>query len=718
MDINTTKENKRIFNFRSFSILALFLIVTIFAALITYNILMLGILFFVLILSLAIFLMIKYKKIKFKFITFIIIIIACLISYIIFLTVNHNWTDNNINGSVNLSGVVDSDVTRDGTRRIFLSNVTIDGEAFNGRVQLFVHNEDFVLEPGTIINQNVNIRSVFLVEGFDINGWAFRNNVRFTANTRSINPHTLQLGRAGFFVRVRHLIARTLIGHMGQTYGGIAYGMVTGDGAFIDGGTRDYFGAAGLAHILAVSGLHLNFATAMFAFFLTKLKLRRQIISGVSTGFIIFYALLAGLSPSVIRASIMSLVGIYVFLFGNRADSLSSLSFAASLILIFAPFFLFEIGFLYTMSAVFGIIIFTKPLSKAFKKVKIHHKIANAFALTLSVQIGIAPISIFTFHDLAIYSRFVNLIMMPFIAILFMGIIISLIFTLITGWGTLLVVMGLGIGVVDLVAMGVSTLPFALIVVYTTPAIFVLYFLYLIISKYLILPKKRLIIVFSGILCIILIFAQSPTHVAQFSIVPLESDFNTISLVKNENEVFLIGDINSGGFNIREALNQMNIRRLDAVFVNRMNYRTARNLLTINRFFNDFRVYFPFYNYDGFGLDLLSHRGIYAISVTDDKDLSGGVRGIFCDESGRFFGYEMDTKKASVLFMPFDAAYVPNMYRFDVVRAHQLSFNEYAQVQLLNRGLGYDLVFSFDRLNNYAFDFKNFREYTVRRSMR
>jgi|GEM_PF-6317899 len=714
------KENKRIFNFRALSIIALFLIVTIFAALISYNILVLGIILFAAIIGFAVFLLVKYKGQGHKFVSFIIVIAVCIVSYCVFLVIGHTWTNNDLGGDVFLSGMVDSDATRDGTRRVFLSSVMINGEAVSGRVLLFVHTDDFRLEPGTIINQAVNIRSVPLIDGFNVDGWAFRNNVRFRASVRGINAHSLDMGRAGFFIRARHLIARVFMSNMGDVYGGIAYGMVTGDTAFIESATRDHFGAAGLAHILAVSGLHLNFATAMLAFVLVKLKLKRGITAGITTAFIIFYALLAGMSPSVTRASIMSLVGVYVFLFGNRADSLSSLSFAAAIVLTFAPFFLFEIGFLYTMSAVLGIIIFTRPLSNVFRKIKIHHRIANAFALTLSVQIGIFPISIWTFHDLAIYSRFVNLIMMPFVAFLFMGLVLSLILALITGWGAPVIFMGLGIGFIEFVSIAVSRLPFALIVIYATPAIFALYFLHIIMSKYLILPKKRLVVVLSAVLCVMLVLVQSPTHVSRSSIVPLEFDFSTVSVVSVEDKVFLIGDINSGGFSIREALNEMNIRRLDAVFVNEMNYRTARNLLTINRFFSDFRVYFPFVNYRGAGLDLLSHRGIEIESVVGDGEfLSGGVRGVFCDEGKDFFGFEMElVRDLNALFLPFGVYSVPNMYRFDIVRKSHAFFNEYAQVQLLNRGIGCDLVFSFDRMHNYAFDFKDFRAYGVRRSIR
>jgi len=730
-----SKEKKRIINFRSFCVLVLFLVVTIFAALITYNIPIIGILFFVLLLGLASFLMFYYRKTRFKFITFIIVLAACTICYSTFLFTNHIWTRSyidHIHGDVFISGRVDSDVTRDGTRRIFLSDVYIEGGRVRGRVQMFVFDENFNLEPGTIINQQVSIRSRPLVQGFSVDGWAFRNNIRFTASTRAINPHTLEYGRARFFVRARHLIARTLIGSMGQTYGGIAYGMVTGDGAFIDGGTRDYFSAAGLAHILAVSGLHLNFATAMLTFLLIKLKVRRQITAGITTAFIIFYAMLAGLSPSVARASIMSLVGVYVFLFGNRADSLSSLSLAASLILLFAPFFLFELGFLYTMSAVLGIILFTRPLSSAFRKIKIHRKVSGAFALTLAVQIGILPISLWAFHNLAIYSRFINLIMMPFIAFLFIGILLALIFALITGWGGLLLAVGLGIGIVDFVSIAVSSWPLALVIIYATPAIFILYLLYLLMSKYVMLPKKRLVVVLSAALCIMLVFIQSPAHVSDTSIVPIDLPFSTVSIVSSDKGSFLIGDFRAGGFGIREALNEMNMRTVDAIFVNRMDERTARNLLTVGRFFNDFRVYFPFVNYDGFGLDLLWQGGIEAVSVRDNRGLSGGLKGVFC-EAGSFFGYEMQvplyshsdlglessSKKARILFMPFDISYVPSLYQFDIVRRNYAMYNEYSQIQLLNRGtVGCDLVFSFDKLENYAFNFSEFNAYRVRRTRR
>lgn len=151
----------------------------------------------------------------------------------------------------------------------------------------------------------------------------------------------------------------------------------------------DSLRTSGVMHVVAASGMNVTmvagFLSSFFAFFL-----RRQIALLAAIAGIMFYALLAGLEPSIMRASIM---GILVFLsqaLGRQSLSLFFLTIAGFFMLFFSPPTLFDIGFQLSFAATLGL-LYLKP-----------------FPTTIAAQIATLPILLSNFGSYSLWSILVN----------------------------------------------------------------------------------------------------------------------------------------------------------------------------------------------------------------------------------------------------------------------------------------------------------------------
>ena len=188
--------------------------------------------------------------------------------------------------------------------------------------------------------------------------------------------------------------------------------------ANIEPSTRQYFSAAGLSHILAVSGLHTGIIALILWLLLYPLQytpLRH--IRGIITLILLWvYAFITGLSPSVVRACIMaSFVGVASML--NRPNtSLNALCGSAVMVLLWAPMQLFDIGFQLSYTAVAGIILLSPHLdiSNYFDKYNpILRYITGLAAASLAAQIATIPYAAFYFHYIPVWGLLSNLLLTP-----------------------------------------------------------------------------------------------------------------------------------------------------------------------------------------------------------------------------------------------------------------------------------------------------------------
>lgn len=208
----------------------------------------------------------------------------------------------------------------------------------------------------------------------------------------------------------------------------VAYALLTGNSEFVDEDVLTVFRNTGVAHIFAVSGLHIGFLAFILDYIFTKIKTKRLLRALIIIPILFFYSGVCSFSASSIRATIMSSVMLVISALGERYDGVSSLSIACFIILLFSPLHLFCVGFQLSFTVVFGIMLLSPIIKKIFRF--LGNRLSTAIATVLSAQIFGFPICLYYFGEVSLISIIVNLLFVPLVGVLFISL---LIFTIIGG---------------------------------------------------------------------------------------------------------------------------------------------------------------------------------------------------------------------------------------------------------------------------------------------
>ena len=188
------------------------------------------------------------------------------------------------------------------------------------------------------------------------------------------------------------------------------------------------YAKAGAIHILAISGLHIGILLLILQFIMKPLLYFRH---GKFVRLLMIlcllwsFAIIAGLSPSVVRAVTMFSLFAIVRGLKRTSNSLNTLAVSAFILLLFRPGFCFDVGFRLSYAAVASIIT-VKPVLDKWWRIK--HRIGNwfldLFKVSIAAQIGVLPLSLYYFHQFPGLFFVTNMVVVPcLILILGLGIL-------------------------------------------------------------------------------------------------------------------------------------------------------------------------------------------------------------------------------------------------------------------------------------------------------
>lgn len=256
---------------------------------------------------------------------------------------------------------------------------------------------------------------------------------------------TLKINRrnaiTGFAYKLRHKIMKLLDRYLSADSSGFLKAILVGDRSALNRSIEDDFVKTGTVHILSVSGQHVGLlavlSLAIFAFFRIPYKARI-----VSTALIvIFYALLAGSNPPIVRAAVMFFVFALGAVLGRRSDIFNSLAVAAFLLLAYNPKELFDPSFQLSFLSILAIAVLSPGIDGM---VKLGQKGARSFwikmklyglkglSVSLAAWLGMAPIVAGYFNITSPIAIIANIVMIPVIFALFIAIVPFLILGAIT----------------------------------------------------------------------------------------------------------------------------------------------------------------------------------------------------------------------------------------------------------------------------------------------
>lgn len=243
-----------------------------------------------------------------------------------------------------------------------------------------------------------------------------------------INHHSFSLNGLAF--KFREKINTSLKNHsFNEDKLAIINALLLGQRQQISKELLNNYQAAGAVHILAVSGLHIGVLLLLFNFLLKpihRFKNGKTISLFMVILLLWLYAILAGLSASIIRAVAMY-TAIAIGIISNRkSNTLNNLFISMFVLVLIHPLYIFSIGFQLSYLAVFSIVFFYPLFIKFYNpKFWLFKKSWQLFSISCSAQIGILPLSLFYFHQFPSLFFVSSMIIIPCLAlILGLGILV------------------------------------------------------------------------------------------------------------------------------------------------------------------------------------------------------------------------------------------------------------------------------------------------------
>ena len=246
------------------------------------------------------------------------------------------------------------------------------------------------------------------------------------------HANTLQQALLGLRFKLRDIYERLLP----DEKAGVISAMILGDKSIMDPEIKTLYSAAGIAHALAISGLHISILGYGLYRLLKALHVPRAPAFLICMGLLCLYAIMTGSNVPAIRALTMFCLNVAADILKRSYDLISAFSLSGIIILLYNPNFIFDAGFLLSFGAVMGIGIVYPVLSDCFlgkptdlsntserDKInqsfqKILKTITSSFLISISISIFSLPITLYFFYQIPIYSCFLNLIIIPLLGLL------------------------------------------------------------------------------------------------------------------------------------------------------------------------------------------------------------------------------------------------------------------------------------------------------------
>lgn len=229
------------------------------------------------------------------------------------------------------------------------------------------------------------------------------------------------------FYKVRKRIVQAQLKALESPLGQLVSSIVLGKNAVdLPPKIKDLFINNGLAHVLAASGFHVALLLGVILKLTKRFSGKNQLIIGLIS--LLFYLGLTGLQASVCRATLMGLGTLLGLVNDRKVNPLGSLFVSAILLLIINPLWIWDLGFQLSFLATLGLILSAEKIEN--KLDFLYPVIANPLAVSISANIWVFPLIIYTFKTFPIYSILVNLIADPLIIIISLGGMLSAFCTL------------------------------------------------------------------------------------------------------------------------------------------------------------------------------------------------------------------------------------------------------------------------------------------------
>ncbi len=230
----------------------------------------------------------------------------------------------------------------------------------------------------------------------------------------------------GLIMRVRKDLQRVFHRYLTEDEAFILQAVILGVRQNVPKNIKLLFERTGVAHLLAISALHLGIVSFLVFLLIKVLPLPRRLQYGICIVFLLFYAVLTGARPSVVRATIMAIVVLLSLILEKESDLLNTLGLAGFILLWLNPQSLFDIGFQLSFLSVLSILLVFPRLKGLWEKQDPKPRagftgyLIQSFFVSLSAYTGVAGLVMYYFQILTPVAILINIVIIPLFSLLVM----------------------------------------------------------------------------------------------------------------------------------------------------------------------------------------------------------------------------------------------------------------------------------------------------------
>ena len=223
---------------------------------------------------------------------------------------------------------------------------------------------------------------------------------------------------------------------------GIIGAIILGDKTDIDSDIKELYSVSGIAHILAISGLHISFI-GMAIYRLLRRRFRFLFSAAVSIPVVLSFGIMSGFGISTIRAIIMFILKIIGEVLGRKYDAITAISLAGLVLLVQNPFVVCNSGFQMSFGAIIAIVLILPIVEEILNT---DNKIIKVISANFTISLVMNPILAWNYYELPTFSFLLNIVVVPLMSVVIVSSIAGIFCSCIMfGFGKVVIFPGCGI---------------------------------------------------------------------------------------------------------------------------------------------------------------------------------------------------------------------------------------------------------------------------------
>lgn len=240
-------------------------------------------------------------------------------------------------------------------------------------------------------------------------GYSFKMYVNKHAY-QVVDKHTDRLRE--YLYELQQRFIQVFQSYMPAEEAGTLCAMLAGEKSMLSNETKQLYRESGIAHILAISGLHISILGQAVFSLLRRCRISYQASSLTAVGLLCLFGIMSGYGISTMRAVIMFGIYLGAACCGRAYDSMTGLAAAAACILLQNPCALFLAGFQFSFAAVAGVLL-GKEVCKVYRP---KYKLTETVLISMSIQMLTLPLTAWYYFEIPVYSLALNLLVLPFMS--------------------------------------------------------------------------------------------------------------------------------------------------------------------------------------------------------------------------------------------------------------------------------------------------------------